>query len=406
MNDQRCGKEPTRFAFIFATRLLGMRFSALPYRGRIAALNIITGTALIAVNACSNADSALPERGVVAIGIGAIPGSPGYESVTRGIQMAVDKLNETEGTGVSFRLRFPDSSSTSAVQIAQQLRDDRSVIAVVGHPESGNTLEVLPIYEDAEHQGENAVVAVSPTASSPRLSGISPWFYRVAPSDDDAARHAANWVIDSLGASRAAIIYRNDSYGRDWSTTFASQFRQRGGIIAIRDPYLTQITEWEAYALHVAELKPDVVLFPGDAPDALEFLDALRNAKVEVPFLGGDGTEGMRDDARSQGARFVSFYQTSNANDGEALSFVQRYRERHSMEPDMFAALSYDAALVIGKAVQTGARSRSAVRDALGKFGKDGVPAVEGAGGQIAFNASQDIASRSVVIAHARRSSH
>lgn len=361
----------------------------------------IAALLLAVLPGCRRGEAASAAGDRVAIGVGAIPGSPGYEAVTRGVDLAIERLNETDG--VNFRSRLPDSGSTSAVQIAQQLRNDRSVLAVVGHPESGNTLEVLPIYEDAEHRGANAVVAVSPTASSPRLSGISPWFFRIAPSDDDAARFVADWVIDSLGGQRAAVIYRNDSYGRDWSTTFASQFRQRGGMISIRDPYLAQITEWEAYAKHVAELKPDVLLFPGDAPDAIEFLTALRAAGVRIPFIGGDGTEGMGANPTSVGARFVSFYQVGNAHDGEALTFVERYRQRYNEDPDMFAALSYDAALVIGRAIQAGARTRPAIREKLETYGRAGVAPIEGAGGQIAFNTKHDIAGRSVVVAFARK---
>jgi branched-chain amino acid transport system substrate-binding protein len=355
---------------------------------------------LAAVNSCRSGEAASARDGVVAIGVGAIPGRPGYEGLTRGVELAVERLNEQSGT--TFRTRLPGSKSTSAVQIAQQLRDDQNVLAVVGHPESGNTLEVLPIYEDAQHAGRNAVVAVSPTASSPQLTGISPWFFRVAPSDDDAARYVADWVVDSLKAIRAAIIYRNDSYGRDWSTTFAKQFVSRGAAIAIRDPYLADITEWEAYAQHIAEMKPDVILFPGDAPDALEFQRALRFAGVTVPFIGGDGTEAMRDDPDSRGARLVAFYRVDKATTNEARTFVQRYRKKYNTDPDMFAALSYDAALAIGRAVQSGARTRPAVREALERFGRNGTPALEGAGGSIAFNTKHDVVGRTVVVAFAR----
>ena len=366
------------------------------------ALSAVSATlSLLGATGCRPGEAAAVDGGTIAIGVGALAGRPGYDGVTRGVELAIERLNEDKTT--RFRMRVPDSSANTAVQIAQQLRNDPSVLAVVGHPESGNTIEVLPIYEDAEHQGRNAVVAVSPTASSPKLTGISPWFFRVAPSDDDAAKYVADWVVDSLGARRAAIIYRNDSYGRDWSTTFANQFGKRGGEVAIRDPYLTDIMEWEAYARHVAEMQADVLLFPGDAPDALQFQRALRAAGVTIPFIGGDGTEAMKEDPDSRGARFVAFYLVDNARDGEARSFVERYRARFNEDPDMFAALSYDAALVLGRSIQSGARTRPAVREALEQVGRNGKPALQGAGGSIAFNTKHDVSGRSVVIAFAHK---
>ncbi len=310
--------------------------------------------------------------------------------------MAVERLNETGKA--RFRAQPPAAGSNSAVQVAQALRDDASVIGVVGHPESGNTIEAVPVYADAQHGGRNAVVAISPTASSPRLSGISPWFFRVAPSDDDAARLVARWVLDSLRMRRAAVIYRNDSYGRDWSTTFSDTFLKAGATIIARDPYLTGITEWDAYAQLLARLKPDVLLFPGDADDAVEMLRALRTAGVSLTFIGGDGTEGMRDSAVAQGAHYVSFFQPNQLETEEGRTFSRRYRDKYREAPDMFAAMSYDAALAIGSAVHKGAQTRLAVRRSLERLGGAGSPAIEGAAGMIAFDKNHDIAGRSVVI--------
>jgi branched-chain amino acid transport system substrate-binding protein len=332
----------------------------------------------------------------VAIGVGALPGHPGYESVLRGLDLAVERLNESGS--MRFHVRRPDRGSTSAVQVAQQLRDDPSVIGVVGHPESGNTIEAVPVYADVEHGGRNAVVAISPTASSPRLSGISPWFFRVAPSDDEAARYVARWVRDSLGGRRAAVVYRNDSYGRDWSSTFTDSFEKAGATVVSHSPYLSGITEWDAYAQLLARLKPDVLLFPGDADDAVEMLRALRTAGVSLTFIGGDGTEGMRDSSVAQGAHYVAFFHHDRIVTEEGRTFARRYTEKYHQQPDMFAAMSYDAALAIGRSVITGARTRADLRLALERLGRNGTPAVEGAAGRIAFATNHDIAGRSVVI--------
>ena len=355
--------------------------------------------AALAMTACGRQTPASADAqandGSIALGVGAIPGRPGYDGVLRGLELAVTRLNEAHA--VRFRLRLPDAASTSAVRVAEQLRNDANVIGVVGHPESGNTIEAIPVYADAEHDGNNAVVAVSPTASSPRLSGISPWFFRVAPSDNEAARFVAQWVLDSLNARRAAVIYRNDSYGREWSSTFGNAFVQRGAKVIERQPYLTGITEWEAYAQLIAKQHADVVLFPGDAADAVELLRALKAAHVSIPFVGGDGTEGMRTSPEADGARFVAFFRPERATGAEGKLFLQRYRDKYKSEPDMFSALSYDAALAIGRVVLDGARTRVAVKAALEKLGHGTAP-VAGVAGPIAFEQNHDIAGRAVVV--------
>lgn len=351
---------------------------------------------LAALLAACQPDGAGSASDAIAIGVGAIPGSANYPQVVEGVELAVARLNETAAP-LRFRVRLPDSTATSAVRVAQQLRDDPAVIAVVGHPESGNSLEAIPVYADTEHDGANGVVAISPTSSSPRLSGISPWFFRVAPSDAEAAGYTARWVLDSLAARRAAIVYRNDSYGRDWAETFAATFTKGGGGVVVRDPYLAGVVEWEAYAAAIAVQQPDVVLFPGDAGDALAFLRALHDRGVRVPFIGGDGTEAMQADADAAGARFVTFFDVGRAVSKEAQAFLPAYRAKYQRAPDMFAALSYDAAIVVGRTVVAGARSRAALRLALERVG-NGAPSVDGVAGRIAFEPNHDIKGRTVVI--------
>jgi len=356
---------------------------------------------LLSLAACRASDG--PRKsgdGTILIGVGAIPGSPGYDDVVRGVELAVERLNAA--SALRFRSRTSKRGVTGAVQVAQQLSADPDVIGVVGHPESGNTIEAIPVYADAEHSGANGVVAISPTASSPQLSGVSPWFFRVAPSDNDAARVTAKWALDSLGAKRAAIVYRNDSYGRDWASTFAKAFTRNGATVIAREPYLTGVVEWDAYAQLLAKMRPDVVLFPGDANDALAFIRALKAHGVTAPFIGGDGVEQINQDADAIGARYVAFFRADRATSPEALWFLSRYRERFKQDPDMFAALSYDAAIVMGRTMISGARTRAALRIALEKIG-NGAPSVDGVAGRIAFERNHDIKGRSVVIVRVDR---
>lgn len=344
---------------------------------------------LIALAACNNS-AAFDDS--VAIGVGALPGLPGYENVVRGVELAVTQLNSE--SGIRFRVALPNDSASSAVAVAAAHRANPAVIAVVGHPESGNTQLAIPVYSALGDGGRNAVSVISPTASSPALSGISEWFFRVAPSDEAGARDVARFAYDSLGLRSAAVIYRNDSYGRDWTTAFAETYQQLGGRISIRDPYLSGQTDWELYATHVAGRNPDVVLFPGDAGDAVFLLRALKAAGARAQFIGGDGTEAIAQQAEFNGARYVTFFRAEGATGAEAKRFLQAWQSAFREPPDMFGALSYDAAMAIGAAVRSARpRTRTGVRDALAALN------IEGVAGRIAFDAkTHDVIGRSVVV--------
>src|SRR4029450_12062580 len=96
--------------------------------------------------------------------------------------------------------------------------------------------------------GRRALPAVSPTSTSISLTGLSPWLFRVCPSDAASSRAAARYVLDSLGFKRASIMYRNDSYGRGWTAAFTQAFTAGGGVVLEKNPHLADMNEWRAYA--------------------------------------------------------------------------------------------------------------------------------------------------------------
>lgn len=359
--------------------------------------------ALTVLLAACNAEGHGGERGSpdsVAIGLAANLSRPEMASVQRGAALAVEHLNARRASGAPpFVLRTVPTALTGAVQIATALRDDHSVVGVVGHTESGGTLEASAIYADAEHNEAHAVVAVSPTATSPVLSGRSRWLFRVCPSDVAASQAAARYARDSLGARRAVIMYRNDLYGREWSRAFVAAFRAGGGEVIRRDPHFTGMTEWDGYAGYIRKLSPDVILFPGSRSDIEPFIRALREAGVRAPVLGGDAISELETKADEfAGTYYTAFFLPSRASAGAGKAFVDAYRKQNANTlPDQRAALSYDAAMVIGEAVLAVGANRRDVRDYIAGIGS-ARPSLQGATGPIAFDERNDVVGKPVVI--------
>jgi branched-chain amino acid transport system substrate-binding protein len=360
---------------------------------------IVLALLLAACDAGGHGSGAAPSDSV-AIGLGANVGRAEMTSVQRGAALAVEHLNARRPRGAApFVLRTVPNTVTSAVEIATALRDDPSVIGVVGHTESAGTLEATPIYADAEHDEEHAVVAVSPTATSPVLSGRSRWLFRVCPSDVAASQAAARYARDSLRARRAIVMYRNDLYGREWSRAFTAAFRAGGGAVLRRDPHFTGMTEWDAYAGYIRQLAPDVVLFPGSNADAEPFIRALRAEGVRIPVLGGDAiSELAAKGAEFNGTFYTAFFLPGQPGSARGAAFVSDYRKRYANTlPDQRAALSYDAAMVIGEATLAAGADRKAVRDYIAGIGS-ARPSMQGATGPIAFDERNDVVGKPVVI--------
>src|SRR3954466_11759653 len=194
---------------------------------------LLTLAALIAVAGCRR-DAAGNTGNVIGIAVALNPQRAGMQSIYNGVQLAVNDLNKEFGARLgSRRIAMIKGAAdvSDPVRIADGFREDQRVVGVVGHPESGTTLAAIEEYADVGNDGRNAVVAISPTGTSPALSGANRWLFRVCPSDVQSSRAVARYLLDSLHARRASVIYRNDSYGKDWAKSFGQAYRAGNGVV-------------------------------------------------------------------------------------------------------------------------------------------------------------------------------
>src|SRR5688500_8288972 len=148
------------------------------------------------------------------------PWQAGYGQMNRyGIELALSEINArggVRGRPLEILMRDDEGSGAKAASIAAEFIANPRVAAVVGHVNSGAMMSAAKVYD-----GDLAAVAT--TATSPDLTGISPWVFRVISSDStnglDIARFAS-----SRGHRRAAILYENDSYGRGLAGSFRRSF--------------------------------------------------------------------------------------------------------------------------------------------------------------------------------------
>jgi branched-chain amino acid transport system substrate-binding protein len=177
----------------------------------------------------------------------------------RAAQLAVNQVNAKRGIrGRKLELRVVDDSGTedTAVRVAEQLYADPAIVAVVGHLSSGTSLAAARVYGG----GATPTAMISPSASSPDLSGVSPYVFRVCPSDLQHGPQLARFAWQTLGARRAGIIYLNNDYGRGVRGTFAAEFARLGGTVLEADPYIPATVSLEPYLSRMRRGSADVLL--------------------------------------------------------------------------------------------------------------------------------------------------
>jgi branched-chain amino acid transport system substrate-binding protein len=314
----------------------------------------------------------------------------------QGIELAVDEINAAGGVrGRPLAVRWCDDSGTGvhAAVVAESLRSDPAVVAVIGHVTSTASLAAAPVYD-------GHVVAMSSQATSPDLSGLSPWVFRVSGSDSVTGEGLAAFAL-SRGTRRAAVLYENDAYGRGLARAFRRSFTAGAGTVLTVEPIPAQAASYEPYITYLARLAPDVVFVAGLQGSGVPLLREARRQRFETPFLSGDGWSGVTADVAASEGVYVAVPFVGN-EPGEAVArFVAAFQARYHEAPADDGALAYDAVYVLAGAIRSRGASRNAIRAALAGLTTD--RAYQGVTGPIAFDAAGDRAGRSFVVTRVHR---
>src|SRR5205814_2869086 len=126
----------------------------------------------------------------------------------------------------------PQYATTVAQQIVNVAKQDRSILGVMGWSFSAYALNVVKVLSPAH------IPMLSSTASSDELTGISPFFFRVAPSNKSQAIAGAQYAEHVLHATRAALfVDSHNTYSQSLADDFKQRFTNDGNMIVATEPY-------------------------------------------------------------------------------------------------------------------------------------------------------------------------
>ena len=354
-------------------------------------------TATLLLTACSGASS-----GPIVLGLAGPFAQPRGVSMRRAAELAVKEINARGGVrGRPLALRIMDDSGRPdlAIRIAQQLVDDPAVVAVIGHLNSSAALAAGRIYGEARRP----VVMISPSASSPDLSGINPFVFRACPSDVSHGAQLARYARHMLNARRVGVMYLDDDYGRGLRLSFVGEFKRLGGEVIEEDPMLSTTPSLEPYVTRLQQSGGvDALMLATDLGGAQLALREMSRAGVHWTTLGGDALSGIEQSGPlAEGVRMSVAYLVDQAGDRNA-QFVAAYARAYPGErPDHRGATTYDIVHLLATVLRDAGPQRRAVRDRVARVGRD-LPPFEGVTGRIAFDDRGDVPTKSVVIGTVR----
>jgi ABC-type branched-subunit amino acid transport system substrate-binding protein len=328
--------------------------------------------------------------------------------VLQGAYLAQKEFNDgNKLPGVKVRLLIASSGNDAknatlvAQQIVQLAKSDPTFVGVMGWPYSSLAFTVVQVLSQAQ------IPVVSSTASADDLTGISPFFFRVVPSNKAQGSAGAKYA-QSQGAKNVAVFLDpTNLYSQSLGNDFKQQFEANGGKVVVENYTVGKPETLQPALTGALKQAPDLIYFSGYSNDVSTLLKdlALAGTSDTLKVLGGDalyefgGYHGNSSAERSR-LRFTTFSYPDEwdiAGLGKQKpAFFNEYpatlsggKKGYGFDrPTVQATLSYDAMSALLKAAAaTGkatiksadlqkALTTTAFQAASGyiKFGSDGDP--------------------------------
>lgn len=315
------------------------------------ALTTVAASALLALTGCSKVPDTI-KIGVAQPLTGPL-GALGQD-LLNGVQLAVDELNKggytVDGKRVTLEIVSVDDKADAATgkTVAQQLVD-AGVVAVVGHLNSGVSIETAPIYAAKDI----AQIAIS---TNPRFTQLGfPTTFRMVANDTLQARAIGSFAATQLGAARYAALDDGTPYGKGLADGAAEQLKAEKKEVVVRKSFDDKTTAFDEMAGELKAANVEVIVSTLNDFQALALLQALgKVGHTKVSLLGGDLIK-TTEMTKAMGM-VDGIYATSPVLEAKEFTagkpFLEKYMDAFKKPPAYGGHYSYDSTYVLSAAIQ------------------------------------------------------
>jgi branched-chain amino acid transport system substrate-binding protein len=267
--------------------------------------------------------------------------------------------------GLTLNVLRGDSTcidAAAATATAAQLITSDNVAAIMGADCSGVTTAIAN-----NVAVPNGVVMISPSATSPALTGIDDdgFFFRTAPSDARQGEILAALLMER-GMDTVAITFTNNDYGKGLADAIAAAFTALGGTVAINAPHDDGKGDYSAEVAALQASGAEHLVVAGYVDQGgVGIVQASLDTGAFESFIFPDGMYGQSliDSIGDEiNGKVIG---TLPGTEGQGAELFATVANAAGVDPTgTYAPESYDAAALISLAIAAGGSAdRTSIRD-------------------------------------------
>jgi branched-chain amino acid transport system substrate-binding protein len=329
---------------------------------------------VLLVAACGGGGQAAPTKGDVTVYVaGPLSGFQANtgQTVAGGVRLMAEQLNRSGGL-LGYRVKVvaldDEADSDVAVAVADTIKQavDRgeNVVGVIGHPNSGQTAAAMDVYKDLD------LVVITPTASEVGLTqqGYRN-FFRVNAANDLQAQVGAEYLVNTLGAKKIAVLYNDDAYGKDLGRLVADDLKALGAEVPLSLEVKVEQNRFPDEVAAVKQAGVDAIYYAGYEVECPYLAADLRDAGLgNLKLMASDGCFLAATIDNADGAA-ENMYVTGFAPSPKTAvdqQWVSAYQAVEFRNPDTYSVNGYSAMQVLAEGIKkAGALDAARVIEAI-----------------------------------------
>jgi branched-chain amino acid transport system substrate-binding protein len=293
-------------------------------------------------------------------------------SAKNAVELGLKEVNETGGIrGKKVELIIYDDrlKAEEVVAIANKLIEKDKVVGVVSGSYSGPTRVSAPIFQKAG-MPMVAGYAVHPDVTwEPKLKKPNDFCFRNGFLGEIEGAAAAEFAVKNLKAKRISLIFMDNDFGRAISAGFAERAEKLGATILTKQMYkFPGEKDFRPFLTRIKEGNPDVIFAAGYYNEAASIVRQAKELGIQSQILGEEGFDSPKFlEIAGPAAEGVIIATNLDRDDPRPLvqNFLKNYRKAYGEDADMVGASSYDAFMILLKAIEKVGTDPKAIQKAL-----------------------------------------
>jgi len=275
-------------------------------------------------------------------------------AASNGAALYTKLLNDAGGiNGNKIELIVYDDKGdpTEALNAYTRLTTADNVAAVIGPVTSSPTFGV------AQASAEDNIPGITGTATHPDVTSYGNNFFRTCFLDPFQGQAMARFAFERLNAKTAAVIYNvSDAYSTGLYNSFKESANKIGLKIVATESYAKDDVDFNSQLTAIAAVAPDVLFIPDYYNVVYLICSQAKKAGIKATPIGVDGTDGVLEIEGADVTAFEGLHFPAHYFAGDPTELVADFRKSYEAEygsmPNSFAALGYDSAVILYKAIE------------------------------------------------------